>query len=102
MERGYYLIAEALDRRLGSRERGLIVRRIADTEHVGPDGQPRPVSRNTLDRWIRSYRQHGLTGLRDGPRSHQGGVRNASALIEEASGSTSRPAETAGRATTNC
>jgi len=80
----YHLIAEALDRRLGSRERGLIVRRIADEEHVGPDGRPRPVSRNTLDRWIRSYRQHGLAGLRDRPRSDQGGVRNASALIEEA------------------
>ena len=64
----YHLIAEALDRRLGSRERGLIVRRIADEEHVGPDGQPRPVSRNTLDRWIRSYRQHGLAGPSAGRR----------------------------------
>lgn len=80
----YHLIAEALDRRLGSRERGLIVRRIADQEHVGPDGQPRAVSRNTLDRWIRSYRQHGLAGLRDRPRSDVGGVRHAGALIEEA------------------
>ena len=51
----YHLIAEALDRRLGSRERGLIVRRLAGQEHVAPDGEPRPVSRNTLDRWIRSY-----------------------------------------------
>ena len=61
----YYLIAEALDRRLDSRERGVIVRRIAD-KHMGP-GQPRLASRNTLDRWIWSYRQHGLAGLHDRP-----------------------------------
>ncbi len=54
----YHLIAEALDRRIGSKERGLIVRRLAGEEHVGPDGQPHTVSRNTLDRWIRAYRQH--------------------------------------------
>jgi putative transposase len=51
---------------------------------LAPDGQPRPVSRNTLDRWIRSYRQHGLAGIRDRPRSDQGGIRNAGAPIEEA------------------
>jgi putative transposase len=80
----YHLIAEALDRRIGSRERGLIVRRIAGEEHVGPDGQPHAVSRNTLDRWIRAYRQHGLAGLRDRPRSDQGGVRRYATLIQEA------------------
>ncbi len=80
----YHLIAEALDRRLGSKERGVIVRRIADQEHVGPSGQQRLVSRNTLDRWIRAYRQHGLAGLRDRPRSDQGGVRRSAALMEEA------------------
>lgn len=80
----YHLVAEALDRRIGSRERGLIVRRIAGEEHVGPDGQPRAVSRNTLDRWIRAYRQQGLAGLRDRPRSDKGGVRRHAALIEEA------------------
>ena len=50
----YHLIAEALSPRLGSRERGLIVRRIAGEEHAGPDGEPRVVGRNTLDRWIRA------------------------------------------------
>lgn len=80
----YHLIAEALDRRIGSKERGLIVRRLAGEEHVGPDGQPHAVSRNTLDRWIRAYRQHGLAGLRDRPRSDQGGVRRHAALIQEA------------------
>ncbi len=80
----YHLIAEALDRRIGSRERGLIVRRIAGEEHVGPDGQPHAVSRNTLDRWIRAYRHQGLAGLRDRPRSDQGGVRRHAELIQEA------------------
>ncbi len=80
----YHLIAETLDRRIGSRERGLIVRRIAGEEHVDPDGQPRAVSRNTLDRWIRAYRQYGLSGLRDRPRSDQGSARRHVALIQEA------------------
>ncbi len=62
----------------------MIVRGIAGQEHVGSDGQPRPVSRNTLDRWIRAYRQHGLARLRDRPRSDQGGVRRSGALMEEA------------------
>ena len=64
----YHLIAEALDPRLGGRERGLLVRRIAG-EHATPAGEPRQVSRNTLDRWIRRYRAEGLAGLRDRPRS---------------------------------
>jgi putative transposase len=80
----YHLIAEALDRRIGSRERGLIVRRLASEEQVGPDGQPRLVSRNTFDRWIRAYRQQGLGGLRDRPRSDQGSVRRYETLIEAA------------------
>lgn len=80
----YHLIAEALGRRLGSRERGVIVRRIAGGEHIGPDGDPRTVSRNTIDRWVRSYRQRGLDGLRDRPRSDRGKVRGHHDLIEEA------------------
>jgi putative transposase len=80
----YHLIAETLDRRIGSRERGLIVRRLAGEEHVGPDGELRTVSRNTLDRWIRAYRERGLAGLRDRPRSDQGSVRRHAELIEEA------------------
>jgi putative transposase len=80
----YHLIAEALSPRLGGRERGLVVRRLAGEEHAGPDGQPRRVSRPTLDRWIRAYRQHGLAGLRDRPRSDAGSVRRHPELIEEA------------------
>ena len=80
----YHLIAEALGPRLGSRERGLIVRRIAAEEHTGPDGEPRAVSRTTLDRWIRAYRQHGLAGLHDRRRSDVGSTRRHPGLVEEA------------------
>lgn len=80
----YHLVAEALSPRLGARERGLIVRRIAGEEHTGPDGEPRLVSRNTLDRWIRAYRQHGLAGLHDRRRSDTGTVRRRPDLLEEA------------------
>jgi len=80
----YHLIAEALSPRLGARERGLIVRRIAGKEHTSPDGEPRIVSRNTLDRWIRAYRQHGLAGLHDRRRSDTGSVRRRPDLLEEA------------------
>ena len=80
----YHLIAPALDPRLGGRERGAIVRRIAADEHVSPSGEPREVSRNTLDRWIRAYRAKGLAGLRDRPRSDQGTGRGNAALLDEA------------------
>ena len=80
----YHLIAEGLSPRLGARERGLIVRRIAGEEHAGPDGEPRVVSRNTLDRWVRAYRAHGLAGLHDRRRSDQGAVRRRPDLLEEA------------------
>ena len=80
----YHLIAEALHPRLMSRERGLIVRRVADQEHAGPDGLPRRISRTSLDRWIRAYRQHGLAGLRDQPRADLGSTRRRPELIEAA------------------
>ena len=80
----YHLIAEALDPRLGGRERGLLVRRIAGEEHASPAGEPRTISRTTLDRWIRAYRAQGLAGLRDRPRSDRGTARRNAALLDEA------------------
>jgi putative transposase len=79
----YHLIAEALNPKLSGRERGALVRQIAG-EHVAPGGEPRGVSRNTLDRWIRRYRADGLAGLRDRPRSDQGSARISPALFDEA------------------
>ena len=80
----YHLIAEALDPKLGARERGLLVRRLAGEEHAGADGEPRTPSRGTLDRWIRAYRAHGLAGLRDRPRADAGTVRRHGTLLDEA------------------
>jgi putative transposase len=80
----YHLIAEALDPRLSGRERGHMVRRLAGQEHRTPAGELRGVSRNTLDRWIRTYRAEGLAGLRDRPRSDQGSARLDPALLDEA------------------
>jgi hypothetical protein len=69
----YHLIAEALSPRLGCKERGIIVRRIAGQEHVGPDGEPRSVSRNTLDRWasrwVKSASSVGANALMTTPRA---------------------------------
>lgn len=79
----YHLIAEALDPKLGGRERGFLVRQIAG-EHTTLTGEPRQVSRNTLDRWIRRYRAEGLAGLRDHPRSDHGSARVDAALLDEA------------------
>lgn len=79
----YHLIAEALDPKLSGMERGQVVRRIAG-EHPSPSGEPRGVSRNTLDRWIRRYRSEGLAGLRDRPRSDHGSARIDPALLDEA------------------
>lgn len=77
----YHLIAEALDPKLGGRERGQMVRQIAG-EHATPAGEIRAVSRNTLDRWIRRYRAEGLAGLHDRPRSDQGSARLDPALLD--------------------
>jgi transposase InsO family protein len=79
----YHLIAEALDPKLGGRERGALVRRIAG-EHTTPGGDIRAVSRNTADRWIRRYRAEGLAGLRDRPRTDKGSARVDPVLLDEA------------------
>jgi putative transposase len=79
----YHLIAEALNPKLGGRERGILVRRLAG-DHEDPRGEIRSVSRNTLDRPIRRYRAEGLAGLRDRPRSDKGGVRLDQGLLDEA------------------
>jgi len=71
------------------RERGRLVRALAAMEHVGPDGQPVRVSRQTLDRWIRAWRRGGFDALvpvaRAGvPRTPVGLLELAVALRREA------------------
>lgn len=64
----YSLIREAADARLSHRERGALVRALAAREHLGPQGEPVRVSRDTLDRWIRSWRRGGFGALLPRPR----------------------------------
>lgn len=59
----YSLIREAADGRLTPRERGALVRSLASRDHIGPGGRRVRVTRGTLDRWIRAYRDGGFEAL---------------------------------------
>jgi putative transposase len=67
----YSLVREAADRRLSTRQRGRLVRELAEREHVGPFGTPVRVSRATVDRWIRDWRRGGFDALVPDPRRVQ-------------------------------
>jgi len=62
------IVGEAADVSLSARERGALVRALAAREHLGSDGRWVRVSRNTLDRWIRAYREGGFDALVPAPR----------------------------------
>jgi len=64
----YALIREAADEKLSTRQRGRLVRTLAEREHEGPFGQPVRVSRATIDRWIRDWRRGGFDALVPTPR----------------------------------
>jgi putative transposase len=64
----YSLIREAADPGLTTKQRGRVVRGLADGEHQGPFGQPVRVSRATIDRWIREWRRGGFDALVPTPR----------------------------------
>jgi len=64
----YALIREAADPQLSTRQRGALVRALADAGHTGPFGRPVLVSRPTLDRWIRAWRAGGFDALVPIPR----------------------------------
>jgi len=64
----YSLIREAADPALGARERGALVRALAERDHLGPTGERVRVSRNTLDRWIAAWRSGGFNALLPDPR----------------------------------
>ena len=52
----YQLICPALDEGLSTKQRGKMVREIAARTHTDPFGNQVRISRETLDRWIRRYR----------------------------------------------
>jgi putative transposase len=64
----YTLIREAADASLSKAERGALVRALARREHTGPNGERVMVSRNSIDRWIRTWRAGGFEALVPVPR----------------------------------
>ncbi|WP_447924734.1 DDE-type integrase/transposase/recombinase [Georgenia muralis] len=59
----YALIRQAADASLTTRQRGRLVRDLAEVEHTGPAGEKVRVSRASLDRWIRAWRSGGFDAL---------------------------------------
>ena len=59
----YSLISEPANTKLSTKQRGRLVRAIAEREHDGPFGKPVRVSRATLDRWLRDWRRGGFDAL---------------------------------------
>jgi putative transposase len=59
----YELIQDAIDPALSGRQRGRLVRELAQRTHQGPFGEPVQVSRQTIDRWVRWWRAGGFEAL---------------------------------------
>jgi putative transposase len=59
----YELIQEVIDPALSTRQRGSMVRALAEREHDGPFGEKVRVARNTIDRWCRWWRAGGFAAL---------------------------------------
>jgi putative transposase len=59
----YSLVRAPGDPALSHAERGVLVRAVADMEHVTPDGRRVRVARSTLDEWIRAWRAGGFEAL---------------------------------------
>jgi len=64
----YALIRQAADAQLSTKQRGRLVRELAQAEHPGPFGTRVRVSRATIDRWIRQWRRGGFDALVPTPR----------------------------------
>jgi putative transposase len=76
----YALIREAADPSLTARQRGALVREIAEREHAGPFGEPVRISRESVDRWIRAWRTGGFDALVPEPR--RSAPRTDAAVLE--------------------
>ena len=59
----FQLISPAIDEDLSCRARGRLVREIAQGWHTDPFGRRVQYSRDTLDRWIRRWREGGFEAL---------------------------------------
>ena len=79
----YSVIAPLLHRHNGASLTEL-ARTLAYEPLRGPDGQPATVSVETILRWHRAYRFHGLAGLEDEPRRDRGRSRALDVTAQEA------------------
>ena len=59
----YCLIRPLVQEGLTGRQRGVLVRVLAEAEHAGPFGDRVRVSRPTIDRWVRRWRAGGFEAL---------------------------------------
>jgi len=89
----YALIRPVADPGLTTRQRGPLVRELAEQEHLGPFGDRVRVSRVTLDRWIRAWTAGGFDALVPGtrhaePRTPASVLELAAALKREVPGRT--------------
>ena len=85
----YALIRPVADHALTTRQRGPLVRQLAEQDHLGPLGERVRVSRVTLDRWIRAWRAGGFDALvpsarHTEPRTPASVLELAAALKREA------------------
>ncbi|AQA06629.1 transposase [Mycobacterium sp. MS1601] len=76
----YQLICPALEEGLSTKQRGKLVREIAERRHIDPFGTQVQIARPTLDRWIRRYRAGGFEALVPEPRRL--GTRTDTAVLE--------------------
>lgn len=90
----YQLIREAADAAVTTRQRGPMVRALAQITHPGPFGGTIRVSKDTIDRWIRLWRRDGFDGLKPKSRA-QGAVTPVQILSLAATLKRERPARTA-------
>lgn len=65
---------------MSPRRRGLAIRELAAREHLTPWGERVRVSRVTLDRWVRAWREGGFEALV--PAAREGVPRTAARLLE--------------------
>lgn len=65
----YQVIRAAADPALTTRQRGAMVRSLAAMEHPWPFGGTRRFSRETLDRWIKTWQTEGFDGLKPHERT---------------------------------
>ena len=90
----FQLISAAVDEDLSARARGALVREIAEAWHTDPFGRRVQFSRDTLDRWIRMWRQGGFEALV--PSARMTPLRTDTAILALAEGlKRENPARTA-------